>query len=110
MAIVGKPCVDVVVAGHRDLFGTPKALHEAGLLRTLVTDLYVGKGSWLSPVLPLLPYGPKLLRKVMARNSGLPSQKIIANNLRGYRLGVVFEKRLAPRKRLPFSAVVKATS
>jgi len=77
--------VDVVVAGHRDLFGTPRALEHAGLLRHLVTDLYVGKGSVLHPLEPLLRFGPRSVRKLLARDSGLPGRRIVANNLAGLR-------------------------
>lgn len=77
------PTVDVVVAGYRDLFGTPRALDHVGLLRYLVTDFYVGRGSPLHMVQPLLKYGPKLLRKLQSRDSGLPATKIVANNVAG---------------------------
>jgi glycosyltransferase involved in cell wall biosynthesis len=78
-----EPPVDVVVPGHRDLFGTPRAIHQAGLLRYLVTDFYVGAGSPLSPLRPLLHRGPTQLRKLLARDSGLPARHIVANNLLG---------------------------
>lgn len=80
-----RPRVDVVVAGHRDLFGTPRAIDRAGLLRYLATDLYVGRGSVLNHVRPLLRLGPKTVRKLLARDSGLPADKIIANNIAGLR-------------------------
>lgn len=84
-AISKGPRVDVVVAGHRDLFGTPRAIDRAGLLRYLVTDLYVGRGSVLNHLHPLLRFGPKVVRKLLARDSGLPAEKIIANNFVGLR-------------------------
>jgi glycosyltransferase involved in cell wall biosynthesis len=80
-----KPSVDVVVAGYRDLYGTPQAIDHAGLLRYLVTDFYVGKGSPLHALRPLLRHGPGLARKLLARDSRLPGNKIIANNLSGLR-------------------------
>ena len=80
-----KPSVDVVVAGHRDLYGTPRAIHRAGLLRYLVTDFYVGRGSVMNAVPPLLRFGLTRLRKLLARDSGLPARHIVANNLLGVR-------------------------
>lgn len=80
-----RPSVDVVVAGYRDLYGTPLAIDRAGLLRYLVTDFYVGQGSSLRLFRPLLRRGPRALRKLLARDAGLPSEKIVANNVAGLR-------------------------
>lgn len=91
-----RPRVDVVVVGHRDLYGTPRAIDRAGLLRYLVTDHYVGKGSPLSHVRQLLRFGPKSIRKLLSRDSGLPAEKIIANNLAGLRSWNALRKPLDP--------------
>lgn len=80
-----RPSVDVVVAGYRDLYGTPRAIDRAGLLRYLVTDVYVGPGSPMRALRPLLQYGPKPVRKLLARDAGLPAHKIVANNVAGLR-------------------------
>ena len=77
--------VDVVVAGNRDLFGTPRALDRAGMLRYLVTDLYVGRGSAFHCLRPMLRHGPRSLRKILARDSVLPAARIVANNVAGLR-------------------------
>lgn len=91
-----RPRVDVVVVGHRDLYGTPRAIDRAGLLRYLVTDHYVGKGSPLSHVRQLLRFGPKSIRKLLSRDSGLPAEKIIANNIAGLRSWNALRKPLDP--------------
>jgi len=83
MTLPSAPSVDVVVAGYRDLYGTPRALDRAGLLRYLVTDAYVGQGSPLYVLRPLLRRGPTAVRKLLARDSGLPATKIVANNWSG---------------------------
>lgn len=80
-----RPSVDVVVAGYRDLYGTPRAIHQAGMLRYLCTDIYVGPGSPMRAVRPMLRRGPKPVRKLLARDAGLPAGKIIANNAAGLR-------------------------
>lgn len=79
------PSVDVVVAGYRDLYGTPRAIDQAGLLRYLVTDVYTGPGSPMRMLRPALQFGPKAVRKLLARDAGLPAAKIVANNVAGLR-------------------------
>jgi len=85
----GNPMIDVVVGGHRDHYGTARALDAVGYLRYMITDLYVGKGSGLShfwPVIRALRKG--LAGRLAARDSGLESGKIRANNIAGWRYWV----------------------
>ena len=79
-----RPKVDVVMGGHRDHYGTPRVLESLGVLRNVVTDLYVGRGSSFRPIFKMLQTcGANLAGKLAARQCDLPAEKIMACNLAG---------------------------
>jgi len=81
-----QPRVLVAHTGARRHYAIPVLLNESGLLDHFITDVYAGSGSWLRPILRLLPDSIRIgsITRLNGRSANLPANKVIAFNMLGF--------------------------
>jgi glycosyltransferase involved in cell wall biosynthesis len=88
------PQVIVAHLGARLHYAVAVLLHRSGVLAQLFTDAYAAEGSFLHPVLKFVP--PPLhrgwLKNLSQRVADLPSGKVTAYNLLGFRYAYALRK------------------
>ena len=88
-----KPAVVAAHMGARMHYALPVLLNRAGLLSQFYTDAYAGAGSWLHPLLKVVPTSMMrpAMHRLSHRTADLPANKVTAFNMLGIRSSMALQ-------------------